>query len=585
MSFFVLLVLVGVGVFFYFKYKEDEKKKIEQDRKRRELKETAKKRKMVGDQLRDIISGTAGFMDVDLSGISPFEKTKDTVQKYLKIVADTITVRQYAEPDTISLGVRLANLAGRDELLRERAEVVAYVNREKKWPGHMTPYDLQMRLEAVDPRLKVYQQASEISWPVLQRQSHRDRHTYIIGKSGSGKTNLIVTMMLQDFESGAGLAFLAPEHETIEEEILPFVPEERLEDIIYFNPTDHRCKYSFNPLHREPDEDLDLKVEQTFTTFSRLLEGDSSPRINQIIRQILYALIELPDTTLNDIPRLLDRENDHYRNQVIARVKDERTVNFWRTVYPQFPKNAHLPILSRLSQFIRPKRIRNVLCRPERGINIREIMDTGKILLCNLSDGLLGEQTSRLLGMFLMSEIQLATMSRADTLKKDRRRFYVYLDEFQSFTGGSSASYEKLLSRARKYHLPLILAHQQTGQIPPQLLKEIFGNVSTMVSFLVSHDDAVKISREFILDDDPDGKHMSPDKLVTQDIGIAYIKMGNYAFQTKTFLKDNKPNWDIKKAIIKESQRDTRPQPTNEEQSDEAIPSDPFAQMNPEDLF
>ncbi|MCA9774810.1 MAG: hypothetical protein KC466_20485, partial [Myxococcales bacterium] len=347
---------------------------------------------------------------------------------------------------------------------------------------------------------------------------------------GSGKTTLLTWMVYHDISKGEGVAFLSPEAETIEEEIIPYIPPRRLADVIYFNPADSNNRYSFNPLHLDEDEDLDQKVDEVFSNFSRLMEGDMSPRISQILRQLFYALVELPGATLLDIPRLLDRENTHYRSQVIAQLRDEQTKAFWRDAYPALPANAHIPILSRLAQFIRPRRVRNILCRPEKGLDFREIMDSGKILLCNLSDGLLGEHASRLLGGFIMSQIQLATVSRADTPARERRRFYVYLDEFQSFTAHSNVSYDKLLSRARKYRLPLILAHQQMGQLPPNLLKEVFGNVSTIVSFLVSRSDANFIAREFVRDDAPDKKTVAAEELVTLDVGEAFVKIGTMAF-------------------------------------------------------
>jgi hypothetical protein len=165
-------------------------------------------------------------------------------------------------------------------------------------------------------------------------------------------------------------------------------------------------------------------------------------------------------------------------------------------------------------------------------------MDEGKIVLYNLSDGILGESASQLLGQLIVSKFQLATMSRADVAKQQRRRFYCYLDEFQAFVGTSATSYEKILSRARKYGLGLILAHQQTGQIPTDLLKEIFGNVSTLVSFQVSRSDAARIAKEFITEYDGEVIETPPEELLRLRVGETYCKIGQTSFRMRTEAMD-----------------------------------------------
>lgn len=491
------------------------------------------------------------------------------------------------------LGQRRPNLARGIEIETEYEAIAQGVKRESEYRlfQKIKPY--------VEAQLSIWHAGADLPFPVLQTQDIRDRHTYIIGKSGSGKTTLLTWMVYQDMAKHEGVAFLSPEAETIEEEIIPYIPPYRLDDVIYFNPADSSNRYSFNPLHLDEDEDLDQKVDEVYANFSRLMEGDMSPRISQILRQLFYALVELPGATLLDIPRLLDRENPHYRSQVIAELRDEQTKAFWRDTYPTLPVNAHVPIISRLAPFIRPRRVRNILCRPEKGLDFREIMDSGKILLCNLSDGLLGEHASRLLGGFIMSQIQLATVSRADTPQRERRRFYVYLDEFQSFTAHSNVSYDKLLSRARKYRLPLILAHQQMGQLPPNLLKEVFGNVSTIVSFLVSRADAGVVAREFVRDDAPDKKTVAPEELVTLDVGEAFIKIGTLAFSlgVTSTLRDIEAHRDNRRAVLEASRRPGREPGADEEampggrtrekeRPSEEIPPDPFSSdFDPQDVF
>ena len=504
-------------------------------------------------------------------------------------VADELQDFTAETPGWLYLGVRRPNLMRGIELEAEWNNMRESVSRESEYQA------VKKMVPMAEAQLDVWHAVSDGFFPVFQNEYLRDRHTYVVGKSGSGKTTLLTWLIYQDMVKHSGVAFLCPERETIEDEIIPYIPDYRLDDVIYFNPADERCKYSFNPLYLDDGEDIDQKVDDVFTSFSRLMEGEGSPRINEILRQTFYALVELPGTTLLDIPRLLDKENPHYRSQVVAQLRDEQTKKFWNQTYNEMPANTHLPILSRLSQFIRPRRIRNILCRPEKGLDFREIMDEGKILLCNLSDGLLGEHASRLLGGLVMSEIQLATMSRADTMQKDRQRFYVYVDEFHSFVSYGNVSYEKLLSRARKYRLPLILAHQQTGQLPTQLVDEIFGNVSTVVSFLVSRKDAQYISREMVLDYSPEKKTAAPEDLVTQEVGEAHVKIGTLAFSmfVDQTLRDVEARWENKRAVIEGATREKAPtqEPAAEtvEQTKEGtddIPPDPFGEgLDPQEVF
>ena len=253
--------------------------------------------------------------------------------------------------------------------------------------------------------------------------------------------------------------------------------------------------------------------------------------------------------------RLLDRADPTFRNEVIRDSTDQNTVHFFRDVYPQYPKDSHLPITNRLGRLIRPRLIRNLLCNPHSSLNFREAMDSGKILLFNLSDGILGEVNSQLLGQLIVSKFQTATMSRADLAKGERRPFYLYIDEFQTFTGVAATSYEKILSRARKYRLGLVLAHQQTGQIPTELLKEIFGNVSTMISFNVSQRDASRLAKEFISEYNGEIIHVPEEEFLGLKVGQAYCKIGRHSFFMRTYLADQSPDFDRAQYIIGKSRQ------------------------------
>jgi hypothetical protein len=381
--------------------------------------------------------------------------------------------------------------------------------------------------------------------------SLRDRHCYIIGRSGSGKTNLIRNMLLQDFHSGSGVGVLAPEQELITEEILPYIPQDRIDDVIYVNPADTEYPVPFNPLHLDEGEDIDQKVDDIFTSFKRLV-GETGPRMDEILRQSLYALLERKGSTLLDLERLLSREEASLRAEIIRTSQDEQTIRFFRDTYPAYPKDAHLPITARINRLVRPKVLRTLLCQPSQSLNFRRAMDEGKILLFNLSDGILGEQTSQLLGQLIVSKIQLAVMSRADTPAAARRPFYLYLNEFQTFTGVNESSYEVILSRARKYQLGLVLANQQTHQLSSDLLHAILGNVATLITFNVSHDDAVRLSREYVI---AEGgvEYIPPEDFLQLKTGEAIAKIGRNVFPLRTYLADKKPDSIRAKEVIERS--------------------------------
>jgi hypothetical protein len=415
--------------------------------------------------------------------------------------------------------------------------------------------EIASRIDDIDGMSLGYQPFGDWRFDVKLTQHYRDRHVYIVGKSGSGKTNLIRNMIYQDVEAGNGVGVIAPEAEMITEEIMPYVPGHRVDNVIYFDPADTDTPVTFNPLHLDEGEDIDLKADENFTIFRRAFGEDAGPRMNEILRQALYALIERPGSTLLDMEKLFDRNDPAFRNEIIRESKDEGTVHFWRDVYPQMPKDAHLPITNRLGRIVRPKMIRNILCNPQNSLDFRKAIDSKKILLFNLSDGILGEANSQLLGQLIVSKFQMAVMSRADTSKYEREPFYLYIDEFQTFTNSVTASYEKILSRARKYRLGLILAHQQTHQIPLELLREIMGNVSTIVSFQVSGDDASRLSKELITQYNGEVINVPSEELLSLKTGQAYCKIGQHSFFMQTYLADQSPDQSRSNYIITQSRR------------------------------
>jgi hypothetical protein len=454
-------------------------------------------------------------------------------------------------------------MAGCRDVVVQFARVYGHIAREcmsreeleEKIDSGIAPQDLSdelyRRIDAtagVVLGVNTLNPAIEIKLP----DSLRDRHMYIIGKSGSGKTNLIRWCCMSDLAQGNGIGIIAPEQELITEEIMPYIPDDRLDDVVYFNPSDTVSPIPFNPLYLADGEDIDLKVDDNLTIFKRLM-GETQARMDEILRQTLYALLARPGSTLLDVEKLLDRADDTFRQEIIETSDDEQTRHFFEKTYPSFPKDAHLPITTRINRLVRPKMLRTLLCQPGRCFNFREAMDEGKILLFNLADGLIGEQTSELLGQLVVSKIQLAAMSRMDIPKAARRPFYLYMDEFQTFTGVNETSYEKMLSRARKYQLSLILAHQQTGQIPKLLMREILGNVSTLIAFTVSHVDATMLTQEYPVDTGVKIEYVPVEEFVSLKVGEAWGKIGKSVFPLKTALAPQKPDFTRTKTVIERS--------------------------------
>lgn len=435
--------------------------------------------------------------------------------------------------------------------------------------------------------------------PVILPDEYRDKHLYVVGKSGYGKTNFLRYLILQDMARGNGVGVLAPELEMLTEEILPFIPDDRIQDVIYFNPKDLEFPVVLNPLYLEPGEDIDLHVDETFTVLQRVV-GDGGPRMDEILRHSLYALTERPGSSLMDFELLLDRHDDTMRQEIIKATDDEQTKRFFSHTYPQMPKDAHLPIINRISRIIRGKYVRNCLCPPmrttlqpdevsKRLLNIRRAMDEGKILLFNLSDGVLGTVASQLIGQLIVAKYQTATMSRADLSKGSRRPHFLYLDEFQNFCGISQQSYEKILSRARKYKLGLILAHQQTRQVPMELYREILGNVSTIVSFQVAQADAGRLGPEFINQCDFDVEALPKEELLKLGVGEAYCRIGKNTFPMWVPKVDVEPDFDLAQKVAEYSRKNCGIprilKTADESPQGQRLDDDPLSDLDPDEVF
>jgi len=323
----------------------------------------------------------------------------------------------------------------------------------------------------------------------------RLRHIYIIGKTGQGKTTLLENMINFDIQNKNGLAFLDPHGDSVQR-ILNYIPKERIDDVIYFNPTDVNHPIAFNPLEKVSWEHRHLTAISLLSIFKKIWVDAWSARMEYILTNILLALLEWPNSTLLDVNRLLSDEK--FREKVVNNLKDEVVKAFWKQEFAkyhlQFRTEAIAPIQNKVGQFITNPLIRNIIGQPESAFDLRKIMDEGKIFLANLSVGAIGEETSRLLGGLLITKFQLSAMSRVDVPEEKRKDFYLYIDEFQNF---ATESFINILSEARKYHLSLILAHQYLDQVPEEIIKAVFGNVGTFIVFRLGANDAEIFNKEF----------------------------------------------------------------------------------------
>jgi hypothetical protein len=422
-------------------------------------------------------------------------------------------------------------------------------------------------------------------------QALRSRHVYVTGQTSSGKTTLFRNCIVQDFHAGHGLAVLAPEREMIRDELLPFVPESRLDDVVYIDPVDTSSPIPLNPLHVEPGEDLHVKADETITALTQSFNDEGTgagSRWQTILAQAVFSLMEVPGSTLLDVEKLLDRSDSGFREWIVNQLKDDDARRFWTNTYPTLPRDAHLPIVNRLTRLLKPRVIRSMLCTPGQCFSIRKAMDEGKILLFDLSDGVLGAGNARMLGRLIVSKLELATMSRANVPKNKRRFFACYLDEFQSFVGVAASSYETLLQRARKYNVALHLSHQQTSQLPGDLLHEILGNVATVISFRSGAHDARRLSKEMVNTSSAEMKSIPPEVLQSLEVGQAWTRIDRTVFQLAAY---KAPEYGDPAASMKAKRRSReqfavrKSEWSSEPGQNEREPVDGFMDIDPNDVL
>jgi hypothetical protein len=327
------------------------------------------------------------------------------------------------------------------------------------------------------------------------KQADRRSHMYLIGKTGTGKTTLLEKMVEQDIASGAGLALLDP-HGDLVERLLLKIPENRKNDLIYFNVPDIVNPLGFNPLQNIIPAKRPLAASGLLDAFKKIWAESWGPRLEHILRNALIALLDQPEANLGDILRLLD--DPEYRKNAALNVANGQVRHFWLHEYEKYPAHfraeAIAPIQNKVGAFLSNPVLHGILTRTKSDFDLRQIMDQGKILLVNLAKGKIGEDSAALLGAMLVSKIGQTALSRADMPESDRRDCFVFLDEFQNF---ATLSFAGMLSELRKYRVNLVLSHQYLSQLDLQIRDAILGNAGTIVSFRLGLADAEILEKEF----------------------------------------------------------------------------------------
>jgi DNA helicase HerA-like ATPase len=333
------------------------------------------------------------------------------------------------------------------------------------------------------------------STPFGIKRADRRAHLYILGKTGTGKSTLLESLMIDDVRKDFGFALLDP-HGDLVKRVKSCVPEARRDDVIDFDVPDSSQPYGFNPLAGVPVEKRPLAASGLIQVFKHLWAESWGPRLEHILRNCLLSLLDYKDANLADILRLLsDRE---FRRKVIPFVRNEQIKEFWTKEFEKYPERlraeAISPIQNKVGAFLSHPLLQKILTNPEKPLKLRQIMDEGKILLVNLAKGSIGEDTANLLGSLLISRFDLAALSRADTPEDERRDYTLFLDEFHNFT---TQSLVLMLSELRKYRLSLVLAHQYLTQLEPNIKDAVLGNAGTIIVFRIGATDADIFAQEF----------------------------------------------------------------------------------------
>jgi len=360
----------------------------------------------------------------------------------------------------------------------------------------------------------------------------RRRHIYIIGKTGMGKSTLLENMIFSDILNGKGVGVIDP-HGDLADAVLDFVPSNRINDVVLIDPADKEYAVAFNMLENVDPTHRSVVASGLVGIFKKIYADSWGPRLEHILRNTILTLLEYPGTSMLGITRIL--QDYEYRRKIVRKIEDPVVKSFWRDEFEKmqdkFRVEAISPIQNKVGQFLSSPTIRHIVGQPKSTIDLRFAMDTGKIVIINLSKGKIGEDNSALLGAMFITKFQLDAMSRASQPESERIDFYLYVDEFQNF---ATESFATILSEARKYRLNLTMANQYIAQMPDEVRDAVFGNVGSIFSFQVGFDDAEYVSQQY-------AEEVLPNDLVSLSKFTGYMRLLIEGMPSKTFSLDTLP--------------------------------------------
>lgn len=358
------------------------------------------------------------------------------------------------------------------------------------------------------------------------RPDDRRRHVYIIGKTGMGKSTLLENMLYADIMAGRGVGLIDPHGDTADS-VLKFIPPNRINDVVLIDPSDNEYAVSFNMLENVEPALRSIVCSGLVGIFKKIYAESWGPRLEHILRNTILALLEYPGTSMLGILRILS--DVEYRRKIVQKIEDPVVKSFWLNEFEKMQDRIRVeaisPIQNKVGQFLSSSTIRHIVGQTKSTIDLRFAMDKGKIVIINLSKGKIGEDNSALLGAMFITKFQLDAMSRANIPEKERKDFYLYVDEFQNF---ATEAFATILSEARKYKLNLTMANQYIAQMPDEVRDAVFGNVGTLMSFQVGFDDAEYISQQY-------GEEVMPPDLVSLSKYHAYTRLLIDGMPSSTF--------------------------------------------------
>ncbi len=383
------------------------------------------------------------------------------------------------------------------------------------------------------------------------KRADRRRHLYTIGKSGVGKSKFLELLIRQDIAYGHGLCLMDP-HGDLIQAILDFIPKNRVDDVVLIDPTDTNHPASFNPLVNVNPEFKHQLAQGLIEVMQKQFGANWTPRLEHVFRFTVLALLDYPHTTMRGMISILTDRN--YRQKVVEYIEDDMVKRFWAIEFAdwseKFDTDAIIPLVNKLGQFLSDPLLRNIFGQKENKIALEDLMREEKIILINLSKGRLGEENSSFLGSMFVTKIKQAGMARASLPESDRRDFYFYVDEFHNV---ATATFENILTEARKYGLCLTIAHQYLGQLISAVQSSVLGNVGTIVIFRIGGEDADRLKAEMT-------PIFEPKDMVNLGMQEFYIKMTidgdtNDPFSAETLKVFPPPHQSFRQEIIETSQR------------------------------